>query len=335
MSSSDKLSRRALCAGLGRLAGVATLAPAILSPSIARAETMLRSIKEQKGGFLIELGLDHGPFPHRDAAWTDPTTFVFVPKHFRVPETNKVDTVVHFHGHRTTAAEAIKRHHLVGQLMDSKQNAILVVPQGPVNASSSAGGKLEGQRGFVRFLGEIRKALQLPEVSATLGPAAISDAARIGAVAISAHSGGFYVAAQCLKKGGFNVNEVYLFDALYGERHAFRDWVLERRDQTGRERHKLICYYTGEKVKAQSHELMTEFEAEGIGYEHEQREGQLTRSQITRARVVFINTGTDHGGVAYRNNALRDCLFASCFKRRLSSDWFDDKHEKRKIEKRG
>ena len=305
----------------------------LMAPATARAETSVRSIKEKKGGFLIELGLDNGPFPHRDKPWKDDTTFVFVPKHFRVPDTNKVDTIVHFHGHRSTAADALKRHQLLGQVMDSKQNVILVVPQGPVNASSSAGGKLEGQRGFVRFLGEIRKALQLPQVSAKLGPAGIPPKARIGAVAISAYSGGFYVAAQCLKRGAFNVNEVYLFDALYGERKAFREWVLARREQGGRDRHKLICYYTKDKVKDQSFELMAELDAEGISYRHEKKPGQLTRAQITRARVVFIHAA-DHMRVTKAGNALRDCLFASCFKRRLQSDWFEGSHKKRKIDER-
>lgn len=334
MTRPSTWSRRAFSASFARLAGVALAAPFFVAPSIARAATAVRSIKEKKGGFLIELGMDYGPFPHRSEQWTDDTTFVYVPKHFRVPDTNKVDTVVHFHGHRSTAAETIKRQDLLGQLMDSKQNAILVVPQGPVNASSSAGGKLEGQRGFVRFLGEVRKALQLPEVSAKLGPATIPAKARIGAVAISAYSGGFYVAAQCLKKGGFNVNEVYLFDAMYGERAAFRQWVLDRRDQGGRERHKLICYYTKDKVKDQSMELMAEFDAEGISYRHEKKEGQMTRRQMTQARVVFIHVG-DHMRVTHSANALRDCLYASCFKRRLSTDWFDDSHKKRKIDKRG
>lgn len=330
----DRWTRRRFARAAATASGLVAAAPILTATRTARAATTVKSIDRQRSGTLIELGLDHGPFPSKGEAYTDDTTWVYVPHHYRVPDTYKVDSVVHFHGHRTTAKDAMKRHHLREQLLDSKQNAILIVPQGPVNASDSSGGKLARPRGFVKFLGEVRRAIQLPEVTAKLGEAGIPDKARIGKVVMSAHSGGFYVAAQCLKHGGFNVNEVYLFDALYGERRVFRDWVLERREQSGAERHKLVCYYTGEKPKAQSEELMAEFQAEGISYLHEKKEGQLTRAQITRGRVVFINTGADHGGVTYRNNALRDVLFASCLKRRLNSDWFDNKNKKRKIEKR-
>ncbi len=332
--SRDPLTRRRFVRHASLALGAAAVAPVLGRARLARAETTVRSIERQKSGTLIELGLDNGPFPSKGESYEDDTTWVYIPHHYRTPSSQKVDAVVHFHGHRTTAIVAMKRDHLREQLLESKQNAILIVPQGPVNASDSSGGKLARPRGFVKFMGEVRRAIQLPQVRAKLGDAAIPDAARIGKVVVSAHSGGFYVAAQCLKHGSFNINEVYLFDALYGERHVYRDWVLERRDQSGSERHKLVCYYTGEKPTAQSEELMAEFDAEGLTYHHEKKEGQLTRAQFTRGRVVFVRTGTEHGGVTYRNNTLRDCLFASCLERRLSSSWFDDKNKKRKIEKR-
>jgi hypothetical protein len=331
--SKTPIERRRFLARLG--AGVA-VAPLLWLPRDARAGgTQVRSIKRGKRGTTIELGLELGPFPAPGSKWKDDSTWVFVPHHYRAPSSDKVDTVVHFHGHRTTAADAMRKHELREQVLDSKQNVILVVPQLAVRANDSTAGKLEAERGFVKFLGEVRKAIQLPEVAAKLGAAGIPSRCRIGTVAISAHSGGFHAAAQCLHRGSFNVTEVYLFDALYGDRRVFRQWVLERRGVTQlRERHKLVCFYGPGQVKDQAQSLMSEFDADGLSYLHERREGELSRAQLTRGRAIFINTATEHGRVTHQNNTLRDCLFASCFERRLSSDWFENKEDKRKLDKR-
>jgi hypothetical protein len=48
---------------------------------------------------------------------------------------------------------------------------------------------------------------------------------------------------------------------------------------------------------------------------------------------VFIRA-RDHMRVTYKSNALRDCLYASSLKRRLDSDWFEKKDDKRAIEPR-
>lgn len=291
------------------------------------------SIDQGRRGTTITLALDHGMFPAPHSRYRDATTIVFVPNHFRVLDDQKIDAVVHFHGHRTTAADSMVKHQLREQLDDSRQNAILVMPQGPVRRSDSSGGNLDKPGGFQRFLGEVRTVLQSAKAAEALGPSRIPSAARIGMVCVSAHSGGFGVTARCIKHGGFDVGEVYLFDALYGEVAAYADWVGERRDQSGRERHKLVCYYTGGKVRSNSLTLMRELKRQGIDALHEQREGQLTRSQITKARAVFIRA-RDHMRVTYKSNALRDCLYASSLKRRLDSDWFANKDDERAIEPR-
>ena len=326
-------SRRGL---LGAAAGA--LAWGLASPSRAAERELpdkVQAIDHGPRGTTVTLKLADGMFPAPGPRDRDPTTLVFVPSHFRVLDDQRVDTVVHFHGHRTTAAEAMKKHQLREQLDDSRQNAILVMPQGPVNRSDSGGGKLDEPGGFLRFLTEVRGALQLPAVAEALGSARIPKAARIGTVCVSAHSGGFGVTARCLKHGGFDITEVYLFDALYGEVAAYADWIAARRAATGaRERHKLICYYTRGKVKTNSLALMRSLTKDGIEVLHEAREGELTRAQITKGRAVFIRARADHSRLTYQSNALRDCLFASALRRRLESDWFENKDEQRAIETR-
>lgn len=297
--------------------------------------TRVRAIDHGPRGTTLTLALEDGMFPAPHSRDRDPTTLVFVPAHFRVLEDQRVDTVVHFHGHRTTAAEAMKKHQLREQLDDSRQNAILVMPQGPVNRSDSNGGKLDEPGGFLRFLTEVRSTLQLPAVAEALGQARIPKAARIGMVCVSAHSGGFGVTARCLKHGGFDITEVYLFDALYGEVAAYAEWVAARRAVTAaRERHKLVCYYTRGKVKSNSLTLMRSLKQDGVDVLHETREGELTRAQITKGRAVFIRARADHSRLTYQSNALRDCLFASALRRRLASDWFENKDEQRAIDPR-
>src|SRR5688572_25992818 len=157
-----------------------------LASSPARAASRVRSIDAQANGTTLWLELDAAPFPHGSAGYQDRTVIVFVPKTFRAERGARagshghtlslatragarVPLLVHFHGHNTTAERAIVSHALREQLVDSKQNAVLVVPQGPVNASDSSAGKLDAPGGLARMLDEVLRMLVTPEVKAALG----------------------------------------------------------------------------------------------------------------------------------------------------------------------
>jgi hypothetical protein len=319
-------------------AGV-TLAVTGLSPKRAAATVgpaTVTDIFDGARGVTLTLQMEHGPFPCRGESYTDATTFIFVPHHFRIPENERVDTIVHFHGHSTTAREAMERHELREQLYDSRQNAILVMPQGPVNASDSSGGKLDRESGLLDFLGEVRRTLQLSEVTSALGAAAIPAAARIGATALSAHSGGYRVAARCVELGGFNVTEVYLFDALYGGIETFLDWIVATADQANsRERHKIVSFFAGStRVARNNRHLMNGLRDSGVRYAHEEPGDLITRRQFTRSRAVFIESELSHSGMTHDHNNLRDCLYASCFRRQLATDWFEDVESERAVDVR-
>lgn len=334
-SRRPSISRRAFFAALGGatacVAGLGTWA----SPSVAFASETITKIEKGKTGVTLWLSLENGMFPAKGESYDDPTTIVFVPNHYRVLDDAAIDAVVHFHGHRTTAADAMREHRLREQLVDSKQNAILIMPQGPVNASDSSGGKLEKAGAFNDFLREVRLALQSKKATQALGKAFVPSKARFGTVCVSAHSGGYRVAAKVCEHGGFDVREVYLFDALYGEVEAFRDWIAARKkDTSSKSRHKLISYYAKGRVLENNEKLMAELDDAGIKYALETKEGELSRAEITKARVVFIKTSLSHGRLTYKNNSLRDCLFASALKRRLDADWFDDKNGKRDLDVR-
>jgi hypothetical protein len=337
MAASTHLGRRAALSALAAWCGgawcaaAATFAAAPASAAAGRADV---EVKRSALGVTFAFRLKHAPFPDGIKAYRDNTVLVFVPRHFRLPKSRRPDVVVHFHGHLGTARRAIVNHQLREQLVDSKQNAILVVPQGPRNARDSSGGKLERRGGLRRLLDEVVRKLRGARSGRQLGKASLAGAKGVGMVCLSAHSGGYRVTAACLRRGGVNVNEVYLFDALYGEVETFHRWVLARRGRRGRDRHKLVCMYAGGKPRAHSRALALRLENAGARVFHERRPGTLTRAQLVQGEAVFIAVPVAHGQVTFRHNALRDCLFASGLKRHLDSEWFERKNQPRRIEQR-
>lgn len=311
-----RLGRRALT----RAIAVAAVAPSLWLPRRARAEiagdTEIRSIEAGELGWTIILGMRNGPYPYAGTKWTDDSTLVFVPRHYRAREGDGLDVLVHFHGHGTHARKTVAEKQLREQFHAGEQNAILVVPQGPVDANDGRFGKLDEVGGLNRFLRELRPALQRAEVAEALGEAAIGSDARVGVTALSAHSGGYRVAAKCVTHGGWSVNELYLFDALYGAREEFRNWVLARRDESApRRRHKLMAWYGVKEVAWQCQRLRMELAQDGIHCRHERDDRHLVDAAMVHARVAFIRAHVGHREVMHKANALRDCLTWSCFRR--------------------
>lgn len=330
-----RLSRRSFLA----TAGATAAAAATLAPTAAfgrKAPSKIRDIHKGPRGTTIWMDLESAPFPHGRSPWKDPTVIAFIPHHYRVRSDYRVDTVMHFHGYRDTAEAAMQRHQLREQLDDSKQNAIIVFPQGPVKAESPEFGKLDEPRGLLTFLTELRRTLQTPRLQAQLGPAGIPSRARIGQLILSAHSGGFRAVSRCLEHGGFDVGEVYLFDALYGQTPIFRDWIAAtwKPRIPMSERRKLVSFYSDGTTAVESRRLMRELDRLKIPYAHELKEGTISRRDMTQSRAVFIQTKTSHQGVLWRTNGLTDCLYASGLRRYLDSKWFENAAEPRTISTR-
>jgi hypothetical protein len=284
----------------------------------------------------LALELDHAPFPSAGAPYEDRSVFAFVPSYHRVGRGHGVSIVTHFHGHNTTAERALVAHELREQLFDSKQNAVLLVPQGPVLAADSSCGKLESPGGFARMLAEALGVLHGADVTSALGKSGLGAAAmRLDTVCISAHSGGYHAAAACLKHGGVEVNEVYLFDALYAEYDVFRDWVIAGKGRAMHHRHKLMSYYgAGAATESESLRLLADLERAGVRCAFERIEGALSRQDLTHSEAVFVRTSLSHNGVTHELNALRDCLYASGLTRRLRTAWFEQKDGARTLERR-
>ncbi len=312
-------------------------APALgLAASFARPawaqSARLKSVARDAMGTTLWLGLDHAPFA--GGGYRDDTVIVFVPAHYRFRDEEGIATLVHLHGHNTTAERAMVAHQLREQVSDSKQNAILLVPQLAVMAADSSCGRLESPGGMQRMLSEaIVTAAR--EGRGTLGDTAYPSDAPLGTMCMSAHSGGYHAAACVLRGGGIDVRETYLFDALYAETDAFRDWVVARLGEPLHRRHKLVSYFTeGGVTEANDRALQGQLERAGALVEGELREGELSRHDLSHAEAVFVRSGLYHSTVTWETNALRDCLYASALPRHLASTWFARKTGARPIERR-
>jgi hypothetical protein len=278
--------------------------------------------------------LEHAPFPAAGSAYRDATVLAFVPRHFRPSRDGCVSVVVHFHGHNTTAERAMNAHQLREQLFDSKQNAILLVPEIAVMAPDSAAGKLETPGAFGRLVEDALRTLDSRDARAALGPAAVPSDPSIGRVCVSAHSGGYHAAALALKHGGVAVREAYLFDALYADVDVFRDWVIAGRGKPMSSRHKLVSYFTAGTTETNTKKLFADLAQAGVDVAAETIEGTLSREELTHAEAVSIRTSLAHGKVTSELNGLRDCLYASALRRNLRTSWFDAKTGARPLERR-
>ncbi len=281
-------------------------------------------------GTTLVLGVPQAPF----AGTGDDTVIVFVPAKYRFRAEEGISALVHFHGHNSSAERAIAAHALREQLVDSRQNAILVVPQLALFAADSSCGKLGTPRAFERLLGgAVSTAARLGK--ATLGESRFPERPRLGRVCLSAHSGGYHAAACSLRSGGVDVSETYLFDALYAESEVFRDWVLARRNEPAASRHKLVSYFTvGAATEILNNGLRATLERSGVRVSEELREGELSRKDLSHASAVFVRTGVAHSSVTWETNALRDVLYASMLPRHLGSTWFTRRDGGRLIERR-
>lgn len=322
------------CGRRGLLLGALVALPVLGLGREAAAANKLVKVERSSIGTTLHFHLDWAPYPKSADKYRDPTVVVFVPAYFRLPRTLFADVVMHFHGHRGTALRAIGGHQLREQLFESKQNAILVVPQGPVMAVDSSFGNLQKPRGLRKMLSELTLEMRRAPVGEALGKTSLAGVRGVGVLCLSAHSGGYQAVASCIRHGGLNVNEVYLFDSLYGEVEAFAKWVLDRKGKSGRDRHKLVSYYAGGEVEENSLALLQQLKSRGVRCYHETRGSKLTRAQLTGGNAIFIATPLGHSRTAYKNNGLRDCLYASCLKRHVASDWFENKNKEREIEQR-
>lgn len=219
------------------------------------------------------------PFPHPSRSFTDDRVMFFVPAGFR--SSDKVSLVIHYHGHRNEIVNSDKGHRYREQFALSRKNAVLVQPQGPLNASDSAGGKHSDANGLKRFVAEVLTVLARENV--------VPTGATLGKLVLSGHSGAYQVIGRELAQGGVPVDEVDLHDALYGEMASFETWAKGAG-------HKLVSTYTRNGGTAANNEsLRLTLQAAGLAVATNDEEATLASS-----RTLILRTDVAHDPVTYQ-----------------------------------
>jgi hypothetical protein len=179
-------------------------------------------------GNAYPLRLTNGAFA---PVGSHPNAIVYVPANFN--GTPPIDVVVWIHGFYNCVENVIRdtnapcqsggasrdAYQLVSQLEASNKNALLLVPEVAFDQASSASGKLSNTNGFKNLLNEA-----LADMNAELGAV---TTANVGTVVVASHSGGYAAAAGILNSGGVPVEEVWLFDSLYGYESSYESWVYD------------------------------------------------------------------------------------------------------------
>jgi hypothetical protein len=196
------------------------------------------------GGRTFVVPLASAPYPHSSRAnghvyqnklydasahYSNSDVAIFVPDAWH-PNAGAIDAVVHFYGWNHDIYATLQTYKLREQLLASKRNAILIVPEGPTNSPDSGDGKLElDDNGFARFM---------RDTCTWLKTANLSNVDQPGRIVLTAHSGGYGGAGGVLTRGGMNdrITDVILFDAAYGYYDAFAAWAK------GSDRHLLSIF---------------------------------------------------------------------------------------------
>jgi hypothetical protein len=265
-------------------------------------------------GELIVTQLASAPFPHPKRVeghtyqgqlytakdhYSDNTVAIFIPKDFR--ETGQVDFVVHFHGWKNNVQGVLTQYRLIEQLRESRRNVVLVVPQGPLNAPDSFGGKLEDADGFKRFMADVVETLRQKSALKK------KDFA-IGQIVLSGHSGGYEVISAVLDRGGLTerVREVWLFDALYAQTDKFLAWI-------DRHQGRLLDIYTEHGgTKAETEQLMATLKQRGTPF-FAGKEGEARPADLQSNKLVFLYTDLPHNDVVSKRQEFCKYLKTSCF----------------------
>ena len=272
-------------------------------------------------GELIISSFASAPFPHPQRAeghkykdkffsakesYSDSTVAIFIPNGFR--ETGRLDFVVHFHGWGNHVENVLHHYELIDQFVASGRNAILIVPQGPRDASDSFGGKLEETNGFKIFMSEVEDTLRNKS-------GLKKKDFQIGRIVLSGHSGGYQVMSAIVDHGGMSekVAEVWLFDALYAQTDRFLAWE----DKThGR----LINIYTENGgTKKRSEEMMAMLKSRGTEF-FVAKEGDSKAKDLQSNKLIFLFTDLPHDEVVAKHQTFEEFLKTSCLEELKKSD---------------
>ncbi len=259
-------------------------------------------------GKLIHVKMDNAPFPHDsrkngytykeefysfDGHYDDNTVAILIPKNYSVSK--KVDFVVHFHGWNNSVDSVLAQFQLLEQFSESKKNAILIVPQGPKNASDSFGGKLSEEGGFDRFMEELMTILKENNY--------LNNDTKINRIVLTGHSGGYKVISEIISQNIIfkKIKEIYLFDALYGETTKFLDWVNVAGQRF------FVIYTDNGGTKENTKELVKLLKGYGFPYYY-QTTRKVKEWELIKNPIMVLHSDLGHNEVMYERKMFKKVL---------------------------
>ena len=215
------------------------------------------------------------------AHYMDSSVLFIAPK--KLNANKKVDLVFWFHGWGNNIDTAAIRHELIEQFAASKSNAVLVLAETAKNSSDSYGGKLEYNNTFKELVADIMQELKKEK--------AVSKKCEPGNILLAGHSGAYRVMAYILANGNMPVQEVILFDALYGQTDKYLNWI--QADNS----HRLIDIYTdGGGTDGESKEMVKQLIKLNISADTIE-EKELTAQVVLTRKIIFIHSLHRHNDV--------------------------------------
>jgi hypothetical protein len=211
--------------------------------------------------------------------YNDSSVLLIIPKHLHANQ--KIDLIFWFHGWRNNVDTAAEFYQLTKQFMASKRNAILVLAETAKNAPDSYGGKLEQEGMFKMLVQEVMHVLK--------GRAIVLDKSEPGNIVLAGHSGAFRVIAYVLQNGQMPVQEVFLFDALYGQLEKFENWLYQDKS-----RH-FIHWFTnqGGGTDEMSETMMVQLKQSHRDFNLIE-ESTISPAVIKANRILFVHSHREH-----------------------------------------
>jgi hypothetical protein len=239
-------------------------------------------------GDEVTLALPSAPYPYQSEPYDDPSVFLFVPD--GLSDHGALGVVTHLHGHSTNIGAVVPSMKLANQMALSGRDAVLIVPQGPVDAADGDFGRLDEPGGFADLVRDVVSVLYRDGYIAR---------PTLGGITLTAHSGGYLATAAIVRDGGLPIGAVHLFDALYGESDTFADFA----EAGGILR---SAYTTGGGTDSENEALRAELERRGVVVAPDLSDASLAS---TTASISWVDA--THAGCVTEERAWARWLAAS------------------------
>ena len=214
----------------------------------------------------------------RAGHYDDSSVLLAVPAGLHAGST--VDLVVWFHGWHNNIDTALQFYGLARQFAASGRNAVLVLPEAARNAADSYGGKMRQDGMFKLLVADILAELKRNKI--------VPADAVAGHIVLAGHSGAYSVIADILEHGQVGVDEVFLFDALYGRMNTFTKWAEG-------ENHHFVHWFTntGYGPDKMSDTMMLQLRRDKMPYGLSE-EASVDGAVISGNRILFVHSPREH-----------------------------------------